>query len=208
MNARIQAAASLVGPCEIFADIGCDHGYLSRTALLLGRCKTAYACDVAPKPLQKARELLQGFSNAEFYLSDGFKGLPKMPSEAAVCGMGGREIIRIIDGAVSQGFYPALVLQPQNYAAGLRAFLCKSGYRITGDLVIFERGRYYDIIRAERGEGSLEPVELAWGAFCKTKSPLLLQRLLYEKAKIQGYSQTEQNHAKLKLIEEALKWQL
>ena len=54
VSKRLQAIVSLIeGHC--LADIGCDHGYVIMEALQQKRIQKAYACDVAPGPLDNAK---------------------------------------------------------------------------------------------------------------------------------------------------------
>ena len=75
---RLSAAAELVRPGAVFADIGTDHASLPIYLASLGRIKHAYACDVAEKPVAVAERNIaeSGFSHLiDVRLTDGFCGL-------------------------------------------------------------------------------------------------------------------------------------
>ena len=59
LSKRLAAAAELVRPCESFADIGCDHGYLPAYLVQNNIVKKAYACDINEGPLSKCREVAE-----------------------------------------------------------------------------------------------------------------------------------------------------
>lgn len=56
LDERLAAAAQLVRPGSRVADVGTDHGYLIARLLLGGKAVFGYACDIHPKPLEKAAE--------------------------------------------------------------------------------------------------------------------------------------------------------
>ncbi len=206
---RLSVAASFIEKCGTFADIGCDHGYVSLYALENSFADKVWACDISAPSLNKARKLLKDFPAAEFFVSDGFGALPHKPDTAVISGMGGHEIIKIISG---ERCADTLILQPQNHAYELRKTLYSLGFIADKDVCVSDRGRYYDIIRAKRlqeGETKEIPIEekLYWGAFCDEKNSALKERLECEEKKLAGYKQTENNAEKLRIVREVLKWQ-
>lgn len=202
---RLQAACLLIQKCETFADVGCDHGFVSQYVLQNGLAQKVFACDISTPSLNKARLLIGENERIEFLVSDGFSALASTPSQAAILGMGGDEIIKIISGSKCAA---RLILQPQNHAYELRKYLFDSGFIIKSDFCVFDRGRYYDIMAAEKGSGEMPRREkLYFGTFCDEKNPVLLERLEKEEKKILGYKQTEENKQKLSIIREVLKWQ-
>ena len=39
MTDRLKKIFNLLSDCEVFADIGCDHGYVAKEMLVSGKCK-------------------------------------------------------------------------------------------------------------------------------------------------------------------------
>lgn len=157
---RLRAVLELLPKCKILADVGCDHGLLSRAALIAGKAEKVYACDIGERPLEKARRNLRG-RNAEFFLSDGLKNVPKDMDCIAVCGMGGKTIIDVLSGYTGDA---ALVLQPQGMSREVRLFLSSTlGYAIEREKTVCERGRYYTVISAVKGSRALDELELEFG---------------------------------------------
>lgn len=144
----------------MFADIGCDHGYVSELMAKNRRAKKIYAADISAPSLKKAERLLTGFPCVTAVVSDGFVGLPERADQALIAGMGGEEIIKILSSA---GYKPErLVLQPMKNADKLRAYLNKNGYVLLKDYT-FKDGKFYDLIVAERGEETLTAEEIKYG---------------------------------------------
>ena len=55
---RIDIICSHLPEADVFADIGCDHGYCTQYMLKNRRCRLAYISDISAGSLQKARTLL------------------------------------------------------------------------------------------------------------------------------------------------------
>ena len=58
---RIRILCSHLTPAETFADVGCDHGYMSEYMLKNGLCEKLYFSDVSKGSLEKAKKLLRGY---------------------------------------------------------------------------------------------------------------------------------------------------
>ena len=152
---RLSAAADLVRPGAVFADIGTDHASLPIYLASVGKIKRAYACDVAEKPVELARKNVDasGYSDIiEVRLTDGFCGLRGLSlTDAAVCGMGG-ELIAALLSAEDARFLRAesvrLILQPMSRAAYLRRYLASEGFEIETEVIVRDMGRQYELVCA------------------------------------------------------------
>lgn len=201
---RIKAICSLVRPCNLLADIGCDHGFVAKHAVDIG-VNEVIAADISEGSLNKARKLLEQYKNVSFFLSDGFDDIPVCVDEAVISGMGGLKIIDIVSRC---RYKPVLILGAQHNQRELREFLVCGGYRITEDFCVFDRGKYYDFIRAEAGPSEgLTDVQLRYGVFYRRRNPDLERFALESEEKLRKYKRTQENNYKLALIEEVLRWQ-
>ena len=108
---RLNAIFSVIPQCEVLADIGCDHGKLTRKVLLESRARKVIATDISEKCLSKARELNSDLDNVQFCVGDGLQALGENKADVIVIsGMGGNtmmDILKPLPDAV-------LVLQPQS----------------------------------------------------------------------------------------------
>jgi len=157
VSLRIRTLCSLLTPTDVFADVGCDHGYCTEYMLKNGLCKKAIFSDVSKGSLRKAELLLADYvweGKAVGVLGDGFYGVPSSVGEVLIAGMGGSEILSILTDE-KHGFLPeTFVFQPMLNADKLRRFLIENGGYITRDFT-FKDGKYYDVIcgrRLEEGE--------------------------------------------------------
>ncbi len=166
---RIDTLCGLLVPSRSFADVGCDHGYCSEYVLKNGLCDRVIFADISKGSLQKAERLLAPYvkaGKATPVLGGGFYGVPKDTEQVLIAGMGGSEIIGILQDK-KYGFIPEkFVFQPMHDAEKLRAYLLQNGGYIERDYTFCDR-KYYDVIvgrRAKSGEAqTYTENELAFG---------------------------------------------
>ena len=144
---RIDIICSHLPEADVFADIGCDHGYCTQYMLKNRRCRLAYISDISAGSLQKARTLLAREveeGRCIPVVADGLDGV-KECDLVLIAGMGGEEIVRILE----RGYLPKkFVLQPMKNSEKVRRFLIGRGCSITLDYT-FEDGKFYDLIAGE-----------------------------------------------------------
>lgn len=195
---RLDKIFSFVDECDIFADIGCDHGYLSKAVADSGKAKRIICTDISEKCLSKAKELLG--SRAEYRLGDGFEALGDItPDVAVISGMGGNTVLHI----VGERKIPTLIVSPQGDVCKVRNSLTRSGYKITEDEVVKEGKRYYDVIKLSPGSQDLSDLQCEFGVFFGRGTPEFVERLQRDKQNLLSYKNTPQNLYKLELIRRA-----
>ena len=163
MTDRLEKIFSIIPQCEVFADIGCDHGYMAHAMLTRGKANKVIIADISQKCLQKAQELLYPYINngrAESIVANGFMGLPKS-DVGLVAGMGGEEICSILTGA--KELPDKLVLQPMKNTDKVRLCVVNLGYKIEKDYVFKSANKFYDIMLVVKGKDSLTEQEIEFG---------------------------------------------
>jgi len=169
LDERLIAAAELFSACEIGADIGADHGRLSCYLLYSGKCSHMLASDISAESLQKARNLMQlhGLSDRiTFCVSDGLASLAAAPGQvscAAICGMGGALISRILLSGRQYLKGAALVLSSHTDIPNVRKTVMEIGYHISEERIARAKGRFYVIMRCDEGAASYSEKELYLG---------------------------------------------
>ena len=166
LDPRLSAIAALVGSCESYADIGCDHGRLGAFLLQTGRCARAQLTDISADSLQKAQRLVALLGLAErvdFRVGDGALALSDVPEVTVIAGMGGATIAKIIRAGRERLGDSRLILQPNVAVRELREALVECGYRICDERIAPDGRRNYIIIAAEPGEARYTEDELEVG---------------------------------------------
>ncbi|MCL2548177.1 MAG: class I SAM-dependent methyltransferase [Symbiobacteriaceae bacterium] len=168
LSMRLQAILELMEPCEVFTDIGSDHGLLAMAAIMQGKAGRVVATDIREAPLAAAHKAIaaQGLEQQiRLLLSDGFASLdPQDLQQIVIAGMGGSLIRQIIQRARQRGLdfdthCRRLVLQPMNHQGGLRHWLASVGWEIIAERILAEKRHYYQIIVTRPGGA---PYSLTW----------------------------------------------
>lgn len=163
MTDRLNKIFSVIEKCSVFADIGCDHGYMTKAMLDSGKCERAICSDVSAKCLEKAENLLSDYisqGRVKSVVSDGFDNVGRC-DVALIAGMGGEEICTIIERAPT--LPERLVLQPMKNADKVRLCAVKQGYRIEKDFIFKSAGKFYVLISLVKGRDSLTQDEVEFG---------------------------------------------
>ena len=170
LSKRLSFIASFVDNHMIIADIGSDHGYLPYYLLENKIINKAYACDNKIGPYQN---LLSTFNNSSFdieiSLKDGLNNLPDYVNALIITGMGGDLIIKIL----KRNFkylknIEYLILSPHSHFLEVRKYLSSIGYKIIDEGIIKD-DKFYQVIKYQKGNETLNKIELMFG-------PILLQK--------------------------------
>ncbi len=183
MTKRLEIITSHLKGGEVFADIGCDHGLVSKYVLDNGLFLKVIASDISFKSLEKAKKLLKKYEGkVDFIVSDGFKNFTVIPDEAVIAGMGGEEICLILNGA--KVLPNRLILSPQKNTRKVREILIRKNYKILDDYTVFDK-KFYDVIVAVKGCSNYTELELIFGKTNLEKKPQdFIKKLKTEKEKI------------------------
>lgn len=187
LDPRLSAIAHMVRPGARTADIGTDHGYLIAHLAEEGVIPFGYACDINPKPLEKARGLLQSrglLGRVKVLLTDGLSCLPRdSVDDIVIAGMGGDTIIHILSAAGWTDPDKRFLLQPMTHAPQLRRYLCRAGYEIQEERAAVCGGFVYTVLRAAYTGRQWEPdgLYLAFGAMPDTRGKEALAYLVRQR---------------------------
>ena len=189
MTERLTIIFDNIPTCQVFADVGCDHGYLAKAMLVSGKAKRVIASDISAKCLEKAQGVLYKEiqdQTAQCVVSNGFEKIPFCDC-ALIAGMGGEEITDIILKAKS--LPQTLILQPMKNCDKVRLCAVKAGYRIEKDFVFKSAGKFYDLIVLTKGQEVLKEEEIEFGRTNLLERPnAFAQRLQNQIEKLEKYS--------------------
>lgn len=162
LRPRLEAAAEMLKGCAVAADVGCDHGRLSCALVQRGICRRVIASDISEASAKKAHELsrLCGLSDSiEIRISSGLDLLkPGDVDGVVLAGMGGELIAELLKQNLPVAHsLSRIVMQPMRGIEELRQFLREGGFHILCDRIVFDAGRYYQVISAAY-KGRPEPV--------------------------------------------------
>jgi len=167
LSPRLQAVLDMVEPCEVLADIGCDHALLAIAAVRQGKARHVFATDINLPPVLAAQRNVATFGMEDSISVVIGNGLNCLPAEAlhqvVIAGMGGRLIRSILEKApAKEGVLPSssrFILQPMNHQVDLRLWLADAGWQVDKESIIHEKRHYYQIIAASPGA---VPYKISW----------------------------------------------
>lgn len=150
ISKRLNVIASLVDSNKII-DIGCDHALLD--IYLTNKGINCVAIDNKETVLDKARENIKKnnlLDKIKIICSNGLENYNVLGNEnVIIAGMGTNTILNIIQNKEFNKIN-TLIIQSNNNLYELRKKICKLGYYIDKEIVIFDK-KYYNIIRFKKG---------------------------------------------------------
>ncbi|MBR5779473.1 MAG: SAM-dependent methyltransferase [Clostridia bacterium] len=151
IGSRLSAVTRLLSDVKdntLFADIGSDHAFLAIEVLKKGLAVSAIASDINEQPLLKGKEnAARSGVKIDFYLSDGFDAIDSLPiTSAAICGMGGELIAKII-GRSRVAHEATLIVQPMSAQEDLRKYLWDNGFVIEKEIFTLEANKSYTVMK-------------------------------------------------------------
>lgn len=198
MSERLRTVAGMVTPGNRLADIGTDHGFVPICLVENGIVPSALAMDVNEGPLRRAEEHIREhglLDQIETRLSDGLEKLGRDEADTVlIAGMGGGLTVRILSGGrpdacVIPDGVRELVLGPQSEISSVRRYLASQRWKIADEKMVLEDGKYYQLIRAERGSVSfaLTAAEAEYGpVLLRERDPVLKKFLDYRRGILSG----------------------
>lgn len=152
LSKRLSTATNYVRDGALVADIGTDHAYIPIYLTLNSRVCGAVASDINEGPILRAKENIAEYSlegKIVTCIANGLEGIEMYkPTDIVICGMGGELIAEIIDKCdYVKNNDIRLILQPMTSISELRTYL-KSGFLINDESVVYEDGKYYQVICA------------------------------------------------------------
>lgn len=171
---RIKTIASFIDENDIIADVGCDHGYLIKTAIDEKNIKNAYAIDNKIGPLNSAKANLATYNNVKFILSDGLLQVDDSDiatiNTVIIAGMGGLLINKIINESINKiKHIKKIILSPHNNLYEVRKNMNDLGFKIVDETIIFDSNNFYEIIEYNLGFEKLSDLELNFGPILSKK---------------------------------------
>lgn len=170
LTKRLEAIANLVDDGKVVYDVGCDHAYLD-IYLNKERLMKCYAIDNRPNVVKIAEDNVKKYNaSIPVILNNGINNIElEKNSVIVLAGMGTRNIIKIIENKNIE----QMILQSNDDLYELRKYLSNNGYKIIDEVVVFEFGYYYVLIKCQQGSANYSEEELFLGPILMNKKDRL-----------------------------------
>lgn len=165
LSLRLEKALVYTQGFRYLHDVGCDHGYFPIEAILRGNVLKAIASDNKIEPLKKAEENIKELHLEEQIRTiqmDGLNPYIDGVDIISILGMGGILIRQILERG-NLNHISRLILSPNSDASVVRDFLEDHHFMITNEEFLKDKGKFYQIIIAEKGEMKLTEQEKRFG---------------------------------------------
>lgn len=213
LSERLKAVADMVTKGNVVADIGTDHGYVPIYLVKNHICNQAYAMDINEGPLEMAEKniYLEGLSDKiTTVLSDGMEQMADSTAETVIiAGMGGDLIVDILSRGEHIKGIKELILSPHKRVDLVRKYLIENHWKIIRENMVFDAGKYYTMIQAQRGEDTeYNDVELIYGKYLLKNKNKILRKFLEKENKKFSYilhTMKENGNKNTSQVEEILK---
>ena len=184
---RIQTIASMVDKNAIVADIGTDHCFLPIYLVQSGKINKCYASDINEGPLSAAMKNVKSYAcedKISLKLADGISQLENDVTTITISAMGGSLMTNILSTNKNKlTNVNTIICQPNVGAFTIRKWLVNNDFMVVEEKIFKEAGRYYEVIKAIRGEDYLTDQEILFGpCLLKEMSPVFIEKWANELA--------------------------
>lgn len=180
---RLYEISKLVEKDKYVIDVGTDHGLVPLFLAKNNITNKILATDISENSLNKlnSKEFEPYKDIIETKVTDGFCGIEKRNNQIAIiAGMGAITIIDIIDKNLDFAKSLDYMIIESNIAnEKLRKYFNDNGFFIEKDFIVYEKGKYYDIMKVKTGKKeSYDLSEIYYGKDnIDNKNPLLVEKL-------------------------------
>lgn len=183
---RLKEVLAYINPSDKLADIGCDHGYLALEAINKG-LKLVQLVDNKEKPLAVAKKNLVDYESKAkvvYTLASGLTNILDEINVVAICGIGGDLISMILNDSIDIAKkMNSLILQANTKVRDLREYLNKHSFEIIDEKIVYDKGKFYQIIKCSYQENAhcLSEIEIKYGPkLIKNKTNVFIDFLKYK----------------------------
>ena len=172
LDNRLLRVLDFIDINDSVCDIGADHGYLSLEMLNKG-VKLVQVVENKVGPLNNAKRNLNGYQNVIFSLNDGIENIDSRIDTCVICGMGGYNIIDILnDHIITAKHFKKIILQPNSHVEKLREYLSNNDFNIFDeDIVDLDKHFYHILLINNKKACKLSREEILFGPILLKKQP-------------------------------------
>lgn len=200
LSERLLIIASLIDNDAFVIDVGADHGLLEKYLLDSKKVRKIIAVENKIGPYTILSNNLIGY-NVDIYLSDGIEKITKDVDTIVIAGMGGRLISTILNSGKSKlSNVNTIIVDAHTDIELVRKEICKLGFYIEREKIVFENKKYYFVIKFKKGHFNYSDFEYEFGVNI-TKDPLFLKYKKDQIKKLEAIIKFDNSGETLKKLE-------
>jgi len=161
---RLEVLSSLVDNLANVVDVGCDHGYLAIMLKKKNKNRIVIASDVNEFALNTAiQNIKKEKLEIPTVLSNGLENIDMNKIDTVViAGMGTSTIKSILKNEKFKQI-KTIIIQANNDHEDLRCFMMQETFSLIKEVVVYENGHYYIMMKYVRGSEVLDTFSLKFG---------------------------------------------
>ena len=160
---RLKAVASLIKENANVADVGADHGLLEIYLINEGKVNSILAIENKTGPFSILKNNLKDY-DVKLSLSDGISEIDETVDTIVLAGMGGILISDILNSHKEKlTNIKQIIVDAHRDIQLVRENICKLGFYIEKEKIVYEKGTYYFVISFLKGHHDYSLSEYEWG---------------------------------------------
>lgn len=167
LDNRLKRITDFIPSDSYILDVGCDHALLDIYLALNRNNVKLIASDINENPLKIAKENIKKYNLEDEITLEKADGVSKINDEVdtvVIAGMGTSTINDIINNDLKKlKNVKKIIISSHTYSFELRENMNKKGFKIIDEAVVFDKGKYYEIIVYSNGYEKLSKLDMKYG---------------------------------------------
>lgn len=164
---RLKRITDFIPSDSYILDVGCDHALLDIYLALNRNNVKLIASDINENPLKIAKENIKKYNLEDEITLEKADGVSKINDEVdtvVIAGMGTSTINDIINNDLKKlKNVKKIIISSHTSNFELRENMNKKGFKIIDEAVVFDKGKYYEIIVYSNGYEKLSKLDMKYG---------------------------------------------
>lgn len=164
---RLKRITDFIPSDSYILDVGCDHALLDIYLALNRKNVKLIASDINENPLKKAQENIRKYNLEDkitLVKADGVSKINDEVDTVVIAGMGTSTINDIINNDLKKlKNVKKIIISSHTSSFELRENMNKKGFKIIDEAVVFDKGKYYEIIVYSNGYEKLSKLDMKYG---------------------------------------------
>ena len=167
LDNRLKRITDFIPSDSYILDVGCDHALLDIYLALNRKNVKLIASDINENPLKIAKENIKKYNLEDKITLEKADGVSKINDEVdtvVIAGMGTSTINDIINNDLEKlKNVKKIIISSHTSSFELRENMNKKGFKIIDEAVVFDKGKYYEIIVYSNGYERLSKLDMKYG---------------------------------------------
>ncbi len=204
LDNRLKRITDFIPSDSYILDVGCDHALLDIYLALNRNNVKLIASDINENPLKIAKENIKKYNLEDEITLEKADGVSKINDEVdtvVIAGMGTSTINDIINNDLKKlKNVKKIIISSHTSSFELRENMNKKGFKIIDEAVVFDKGKYYEIIVYSNGYEKLSKLDMKYGPIISKRKDEITKAYFNERylLLIEIYKKIPNSNKKLK----------